>query len=100
MPTTGSINILKRLLRFKGIPIHGSGSFHRDILDLSVESGLISLELSKRFDEFRAFRHFFVHGYGIMLDGERLLPLAQSLPEVWEGFESELDRFLGSARGK
>ena len=47
---------------------------------------LISLELSKRLDEYRAFRHFSIHGYGIMLDKEKLMPLATNLPDLWSDF--------------
>jgi uncharacterized protein YutE (UPF0331/DUF86 family) len=88
----GIENTLKRVLRFRGVSIPASESFHRDLLDLSVDKRIISLELSRKLDEYRAFRHFFVHGYGIMLDKDRLLPLARSLTDVWKEFESEVDR--------
>jgi uncharacterized protein YutE (UPF0331/DUF86 family) len=47
-------------------PVPLSESWHKDLLDLSVDRQIISSELSKKLDEYRAFRHFFVHGYGIM----------------------------------
>lgn len=87
-------NILKRILKFKGISIPNSESFHKDLLDISVENKIISFELSKKLDEYRAFRHFFVHGYGIMLDKEKLIPLAENLPNIWQQFESELDKLI------
>jgi len=80
------------------IPV--SESWHKDLLDLSVINQIISLELSKRLDEYRAFRHFFVHGYGIMIDKEKLMPLAENLPNLWKDFESELDTFIKSFRNK
>ncbi|HCX90118.1 MAG TPA: hypothetical protein DHT43_06285 [Deltaproteobacteria bacterium] len=64
----GMENLLKRILKFKGVPVPVSESFHKDLLDLSADNKAISFELSKKFDEYRAFRHFFIHGYGIMLD--------------------------------
>ncbi len=85
----GIENILKRALKYKGISIPVSESWHKDLLDLSVNNQIISLELSKRLDEYRAFRHFFIHGYGIMLDKEKLMPLAKNLPDLWKDFESE-----------
>lgn len=92
----GIENILKRLLKFKGISISPSESWHKDLLDLSVGNQIISLKLSKRLDEYRAFRHFFIHGYGVMLEREKLIPLAENLPDVWKDFESELDKFISS----
>lgn len=92
----GIENILKRFLKFKGIPILPSESWHKDLLDLSVDNRIISLKLSKRLDEYRAFRHFFIHGYGVTLEREKLLPLAENLPDVWKNFESELDKFISS----
>ena len=96
----GMENMLKRVLKFKGISIPVSESWHKDLLDLSVNNQIISLELSKRLDEYRAFRHFFMHGYGIMLDREKLMPLAENLPDLWKDFESELDTFIKSLRNK
>ena len=58
----GIENILKRLLKFKGISVPVSGSWHKDLLDLAVDNQIISLGLSKRLDEYRAFRHFSIHG--------------------------------------
>lgn len=96
----GIENILKRGLKFKGISIPVSESWHKDLLDISVDNQIISLELSKRLDEYRAFRHFFVHGYGIMLDKEKLMPLAENLQNLWKDFASELDTFIKSLRSE
>jgi len=90
----GIENVLKRTLK------HISESWHKDLLDLSVNHQIISSELSRRLDEYRAFRHFSVHGYGIMLDEEKLIPLAEKLPDLWKDFESELEAFLNSLGGK
>ena len=96
----GIENVLKRTLKYKGISFPFSESWHKDLLDLSVNHQIISSELSRRLDEYRAFRHFFVHGYGIMLDEEKLIPLAEKLPDVWKDFETELEAFLNSLGGK
>ena len=96
----GMENILKRILKFRGISIPPSESSHKDLLDLAVANDIVSLELSKKFDEYRAFRHFFIHGYGISLDEERLMPLAENLPHVWKEFESELTTLIESMRNK
>jgi uncharacterized protein YutE (UPF0331/DUF86 family) len=96
----GMENILKRILKFKGVSIPASETSHKDLLDLAVANNIVSLELSKKFDEYRAFRHFFVHGYGVSLDKERLMPLAENLPNVWKEFESELAALIESMRNK
>ena len=96
----GIENILKRVLKFKGISIPVSESWHKGLIDLSADNQIISLELSKRLDEYRAFRHFSIHGYGIILDKEKLMPLATNLPDLWSVFESEVDTFIKSYRNK
>jgi len=35
-----------------------------------------------------------------MLDEEKLIPLAEKLPDLWKDFESELEAFLNSLGGK
>jgi uncharacterized protein YutE (UPF0331/DUF86 family) len=92
----GMENLLKRILKFQEISIKMSESWHKDLLDLSVDNKIISSEISKKLDEYRAFRHFFIHGYGILLNKQKLLPLAENLPSVWKKFDSEIDIFLKS----
>ncbi len=96
----GIENILKRLLKFKGISVPVSGSWHKDLLDLAVDNQIISLELSKRLDEYRAFRHFSIHGYGVLLDKEKLMPIAESLPYLWKDFEFEIGASINSFGNK
>jgi uncharacterized protein YutE (UPF0331/DUF86 family) len=86
----GIENILKRILKYKKIQIRKSNTYHKDILNLSVKKKVITTEISNELNEYLAFRHFFIHGYGIMLDGDKLLPLAKKLPKVWKNFESEI----------
>ncbi len=90
----GMENLLKRALLFKNISIPVSEFWHKNLLDLSVNNKIISLELSEKLDEFRAFRHFFIHGYGINLNKQKLLPLAENLSHLWEEFESEINKYI------
>lgn len=91
---SGMENILKRILKFKGIAIPGAQSSHRDLLDHSVAAGVISQSLSEELDDYRGFRHFFVHAYGFMLDTEQLIPLAENLPATWAQFETEIELYF------
>ncbi len=92
---TGAENVLKNACRAKGIePPGDSPSSHRDLLDLAREHGLLSANICARLDEYRAFRHFFVHGYGVMLDPAQLEPLAKNLATVFAGFRKSILRQL------
>ena len=90
----GIENILKRVLKFQKILIPDSPSSHKDLLDIALQQGLISDEVSENLDSYRGFRHFFVHGYGAMLREEDLEPLALKLPDVWSQFYSEIEEYI------
>lgn len=90
----GMENILKRILKSKHVAVPDSRSSHKDLLDRSVETGIISEAISDELDEYRGFRHFFIHGYGFMLDAEQLMPLVENLPALWLQFKTEIDLFL------
>ena len=90
----GIENILKRILKFKKINIQDSPASHKDLLSAAAEHGVISPALSERLDKYRGFRHFFVHGYGVLLREEELRPLAEEIPEVWKQFENEIDNLI------
>lgn len=95
---SGMENLLKRVLKSSKIPLPDSATSHQDLLNLAVEHNLISQNLSEALDEYRAFRHFFVHGYGIALQEVPLKPLAQNLPALWQRFTDELETFLTTRR--
>ncbi|MFQ6031623.1 MAG: hypothetical protein ACE5K2_01770, partial [Candidatus Zixiibacteriota bacterium] len=56
--------ILKQLLIHKDIQIPHTPTWHRDLLNLSVEHNFITKETANKIDEYRLFRHFFTHSYG------------------------------------
>ena len=90
----GIENILKRILHFQQISIPKGKSSHKDLISLSLQNQIISPELSEKIDEYRAFRHFFIHGYGIKLDKEQLIPLAKKIPTLWNEFDIEIEKLL------
>jgi len=96
----GIENLLKRILKYMKVPLPDSSTSHKDLLTSATERGIIPHEISEALDEYRAFRHFFVHGYGILLQETPLEPLAQNLPKVWHRLEVELNSFLSSLRNQ
>ncbi len=83
----GMENIQKRILKFKNIPILHMQTYHQDLLNLSVKHKIISENLSNELKKYLGFRHFFIHGYGTMMDEKKLIPLAENLPQVWSKFD-------------
>ncbi|MFQ5866121.1 MAG: hypothetical protein ACE5IW_12930 [bacterium] len=73
---SGIENLLKLILKYINVPLPESSTSHKDLLALAVEQDIISQHLLEALDEYRAFRHFFVHGYGILLQDAPLQPLA------------------------
>jgi uncharacterized protein YutE (UPF0331/DUF86 family) len=90
----GIENILKQILLSKNIEIPKSGKWHKDLLNKSLSSGIISEELSDKLYKYLTFRHFFVHAYGFMLDEKELERLANDIPDVWQQFLLEIENFL------
>lgn len=92
----GMENMLKRVFKHHGFPLPDSQTWHKDLLVASHERGIITRELLETLDEYRAFRHFFAHGYGILLGERKLLPLAEGFHLVWEEFLRELSAYVGT----
>jgi uncharacterized protein YutE (UPF0331/DUF86 family) len=90
----GIENILKQVLKAKGIEIPESATWHKELLNLSESQGIISEKLSDQLYEYLTFRHFFVHAYGFMLDEAHLEVLANNIPDIWLHFATEIDKFL------
>lgn len=94
----GMENMLKRVFKHYGFPLPDSQTWHKHLLFAAQERGIITQELLETLDEYRAFRHFFVHGYGILLDERKLRPLAEGLQSAWDGFLRDLSAYLGVPR--
>ena len=88
----GIENILKQILKAKGIDIPESATWHKELLNLSESQGIISGKLSDQLYEYLTFRHFFVHAYGFMLDEAHLEVLANNIQDVWLQFTKEIEK--------
>jgi uncharacterized protein YutE (UPF0331/DUF86 family) len=82
----GIENILKQVFKIKGIELPKSETWHKDLLNASVSFGILSEGLSDELFEYLAFRHFFVHAYGFMLDETQLEELSNNIYKVWAQF--------------
>ena len=90
----GIENILKQVLRAQNIEVPQQGAWHKTLLEKAAGAGVITEGLADELLEYLAFRHFFAHGYGIMLQESPLVDLATRLPGVWQRFQSSVARFV------
>ncbi|MBN3033482.1 MAG: hypothetical protein JW873_05240 [Candidatus Saganbacteria bacterium] len=90
----GIENILKQILKSKNIILGNSENWHKELLESSFSKGIISRELADKLYEYLTFRHFFIHSYGFKLDDDRLLQLANDIPQVWSDFLSSIETYL------
>lgn len=90
----GIENILKQTLKVKGIKIPKTETWHKDLLNTSASNGIISGKIADELYEYLTFRHFFIHGYGFMLDEKQLEGLASDIPNIWSRFLSEIENSL------
>jgi uncharacterized protein YutE (UPF0331/DUF86 family) len=87
-------NILKQILRAKGISIPMSGSWHRDLLIRASDEKIITETTRKQLAKYLAFRHFFVHAYSFLLDERELRSLVDDVFGTYSRFEDEIDTFV------
>lgn len=91
---TGIENILKQILLHISCNIPQSSSWHKDLLNMAVDHGLISNETQEKIGKYLYFRHFFMHAYGFMIDQNKLMPLVNSIPDDYNSFKVEIEFFL------
>ncbi|MEI7941483.1 MAG: hypothetical protein WCK27_32800 [Verrucomicrobiota bacterium] len=90
----GVENILKQGLLARELALPSGAAWHRDLLQLACERGLVSTDLRDRLVPYMAFRHFFTHAYGFDLDPQRLAPLVRDIRSVCACFKKEAKRFV------
>jgi len=90
----GIENILKLSLKEKNVPLPESESWHKELLKLAVEKGIISKKTMIKLGEYLAFSHFFSHAYAIELHAEKLEPLVGKIKEVYSDFKADISLFL------
>jgi uncharacterized protein YutE (UPF0331/DUF86 family) len=66
----------------------------KPLLNASVENKIISSEFKDSLSDYLAFRHFFIHSYGFMLDEHRLLSLARGIDNMFCKFKEHIKEYF------
>ncbi|MEW6609887.1 MAG: hypothetical protein AB1414_20985 [bacterium] len=61
---------------------------------LSANKGIITEQTKNQLSKYLAFRHFFIHGYGFLLDEAKLKRLVDNVFEVFIMFKQEINNTL------
>jgi hypothetical protein len=82
---------LELILKEKRHAPKESSASHSELLRTAVTLGVLSEELAGSLRDLMAFRHFYRHSYGFMIDADLLNPLVQGV----DGTISRLAKELG-----
>jgi uncharacterized protein YutE (UPF0331/DUF86 family) len=82
----GLEGILRYLIQEAGISFQKSESWHKELLQKSLDQGFITKAQFNDFLELLLFRHMHVHGYGYMLDEKRLREIASPITGICRDF--------------
>ncbi len=89
----GVENILKQAVLEKGKVLPRGETWHRDLVELAASEGIISKKVHEGLKQYLAFRHFFSHAYAFELDPERLVPLVEAAPLLFESLQNDIEKF-------
>lgn len=64
----------------------------------AVTHGIVSKSLADQLRDYLKFRHFFIHGYGFMLEPELLMPLAEKAKHVFDQFFEEIELYISKPK--
>jgi hypothetical protein len=83
---TGIERILRSRLEQRGIKVPKTESWHKEILARAHRESLLTEKQLEIFRKLLLFRHLQIHGYGYMLDEQRLRELAVAVPAACKDF--------------
>ena len=95
----GIENVLKQLISSRGLSIPSGSTWHRELLEQAIQSGLVSDALCENLKRYLAFRHFFSHAYALELHPERMQPLVSDANRVYAQFRADIDKHIGRRPG-
>jgi hypothetical protein len=90
----GIENVLKQVLLAKGKTIPSGESWHKELVQLAFDVGVLSQSGSMAIREYLAFRHFFAHAYAFDLDPHRMEPLVANLPAAYRTLRQDVIRAI------
>jgi len=88
-------NILKQVFNVECLPIVDGPAWHRDLLMVALERGILSGTAVESLRRFLAFRHFFSHGYALDLDPQRMEPLVADATATFAAVKEDMDSLPG-----
>ena len=90
---TGVEHIIKQTFRLHNLPLPDSETWHKDLLEKSLQENILSEITVEYLYKFLGFRHFFVHGYALMLNESKLLYLAEDVDRAWTMFLEDMRHY-------
>ncbi len=87
---TGIERILRSQLETRNIKIKKTENWHKQILLSARDQSLVSQEQFEAFRKLLLFRHLQIHGYGYMLEEERLRELAEPVVKLCQDFLQDI----------
>lgn len=89
----GVENILKQILSSTKIKLPEGESWHKELLELSAKSNIISKECKHMFGQYLAFRHFFSHAYALDLYPDKMEPLVKNAERLFDMFKKDINKY-------
>jgi hypothetical protein len=78
----GVENLLKRVVIFRNIEVPKTPTWHKDLLNIALSTGIIDSEIFAELLSYLSFRHFFIHSYVFKVSWDDLKPLVGSVEEL------------------
>jgi len=96
----GIENILKRITRFKSVPLPKGDSWHIDLFKQFCEPpyddlpALFDEHLALNMSAFRKFRHVVHHGYGFQIKWDHMQEGIAIIEDVFSNFRNNLSNYI------
>jgi uncharacterized protein YutE (UPF0331/DUF86 family) len=81
------LNVLKFR---KQVKLKTGATWHKELLQVAAETGIISTGLHETLSDYLSFRHFFVHAYSFTLRWEEIKPLVEMIVVTLETFKASV----------
>ena len=90
----GVENIFKRIFKYMNFQYIQSDTWHKDMLNMSLEYKIINENLFNRLYDYLMFRHMFIHSYSFQIEWEKLKPLVLNLGRIYDDFNKSIMDYL------